>query len=63
MWVDDFSPDLGLYASRCDYLKPGWLDMKQRIIDIGFLGNIFFFHTFLRLIYDIGTYTYCLSDF
>jgi hypothetical protein len=39
MWVDDYSPELGLYAARCDYLKPGWLDMRQRVIDIGFLGT------------------------
>jgi hypothetical protein len=42
MWVDDYSPELGIYAARCEFLKPGWLDMRQRIIDIGFLGKLFF---------------------
>jgi hypothetical protein len=40
MWVDDYSPELGIYAARCEFLKPGWLDMRQRIIDIGFLGKL-----------------------
>ena len=40
MWVDDYSPDLGLFSARCDYLKPSWTDIRHRIIDVGFLGNI-----------------------
>lgn len=38
MWVDDYSPDLGLFSARCDYLKPSWTDIRHRIIDVGFLG-------------------------
>ncbi len=47
MWVVDYSPELGIYAARCEFLKPGWLDMRQRIIDIGFLGE-FLFYVYLR---------------
>ncbi|XP_023340788.1 mitochondrial import inner membrane translocase subunit Tim29 [Eurytemora carolleeae] len=39
MWVDDYSPDLGLFSARCDYLKPSWTDIRHRIIDVGFLGK------------------------
>ena len=39
MWVDDYSTELGLYSAQCDYMKPGWLDMRYRIVDLGFLGN------------------------
>jgi len=39
MWVDDYSESLGLFAARCDYLKPGWLDIRHRVIDVGFLGK------------------------
>ncbi len=34
LWVDDYSPELGIYVARCEFLKPGWLDRRQRIIDI-----------------------------
>ena len=39
MWVDDYSADMGLYAARCQYLKPTWSDMRHRIVDVGFLGK------------------------
>ena len=28
MWIDDYSSDLGMAAARCEYLKPGWMDMR-----------------------------------
>merc|ERR1719483_1747087 len=39
MWVDDYDKSLGLFAARCDYLKPGWFDIRHRVIDVGFLGS------------------------
>eukprot|EP00090_Calanus_glacialis_P021647 TRINITY_DN3340_c0_g1_i1.p1 TRINITY_DN3340_c0_g1~~TRINITY_DN3340_c0_g1_i1.p1 ORF type:complete len:221 (+),score=42.35 TRINITY_DN3340_c0_g1_i1:35-697(+) len=39
MWVDDYDQNLGLFAARCDYLKPGWLDIRHRVIDVGFIGK------------------------
>ena len=39
MWVDDYDARLGLFAARCEYLKPGWLDMRHRVIDVGFIGK------------------------
>ena len=39
MWVDDYDPNLGLFAARCDYLKPRWVDIRHRVIDIGFLDK------------------------
>ena len=53
MWVDDFSSDLGLYAARCDYLQPGWLDMRQRVIDIGLLGENYFFFVSVMLYFEV----------
>ena len=38
MWVDDYAPELGVFAARCEYMKPGWADMRYRIVDVGFLG-------------------------
>jgi len=39
MWVDDYAPELGLFAARCEYLKPGWGDLRYRLLDVGFLGR------------------------
>jgi len=39
MWVDDYDQNLGLFAARCEYLKPGWFDIRHRVIDVGFLGS------------------------
>ncbi len=40
MWRDEESSKVGLYNARCDYLKPGYLDIfKDRLVDVGFLGK------------------------
>jgi len=39
MWVDDYAPELGVFAARCEYMKPGWADMRYRVVDVGFLGR------------------------
>lgn len=39
MWVDDWDPGLGLYSAQCDLLRPGWIDIRHRVIDIGFLNT------------------------
>ena len=39
MWIDDYDERMGLYASRCDYLRPSWSDMRHRVVDVGFLGK------------------------
>merc|ERR1719187_35467 len=44
MWVDDYSSELGSAASQCEYLKPGWLDMRYRIVDVGFMNRWWISH-------------------
>jgi len=44
IWVDDYAPELGLYAAKCDYLQPSWLDIRYRILDIGFIGRWWLSH-------------------
>jgi len=39
IWVDDFSPELAVYAARCEYIKPTFSDLRARLIDVGFLGR------------------------
>lgn len=39
MWVDDYSDELGLFAAQCDYLQPRTVDIRHRVIDIGFCGK------------------------
>ena len=38
IWVDDFAPELGGFAARCEYIQPGFTDLRSRLVDIGFLG-------------------------
>ena len=35
----DFDSVCGLYKSQCEYLKPGYLDFMDRIVDIGCLDK------------------------
>ena len=35
MWLDNYDSDLDLYDARCRFIKVGWLDLPQRIIDFG----------------------------
>jgi len=53
IWVDDYSPELGLYAAQCDYMKPSWMDMRYRILDIGFIGRWWLSHRKM-LDYDVN---------
>ena len=39
MWIDDHSSWSDLYKTQCYPLKVGWLDMPERIIDIGAFGK------------------------
>lgn len=39
MWQDNYSQDLGVYPSQCKYLKAGYLDFADRIVDVGWLGR------------------------
>lgn len=39
MWWADYDGDLGLYASQCGYLSPGYADFRRRVVDVGFLGR------------------------
>lgn len=39
VWVDNFSQDVKKFDAQCDYLRVGYLDRLNRIVDIGFLGT------------------------
>ena len=39
MWVDDHFDGLGVFAAQCELLQPSYLDIRYRVIDIGFLGK------------------------
>lgn len=39
MWVDDHFDGLGVFAAQCELLQPSYLDIRHRIIDVGFLGK------------------------
>lgn len=39
MWTDNFGNEVDLYEAHCKYLKVGWLDWKDRIVDVGILGR------------------------
>ena len=37
MWLDNYDPQVDLYKAQCKPLKVGWLEMRERIVDIGVL--------------------------
>jgi len=39
IWLDNYDPAVGNYASQCSYLQPRYLRFHQRVIDIGFIGR------------------------
>ena len=39
MWLDNYDKDVDVYQARCKSLKVGWLEMKDRIIDVGVLDR------------------------
>uniref|UniRef100_W5MFZ0 Translocase of inner mitochondrial membrane 29 n=1 Tax=Lepisosteus oculatus TaxID=7918 RepID=W5MFZ0_LEPOC len=34
-----FDPDSSLYEARCPHLRPRWLELPERLLDVGFLGR------------------------
>ena len=39
MWLDDYDATVDLYEARCKSTRVRWLDMKDRIVDIGVMGR------------------------
>ena len=39
MWIDNYDSEVDLYDARCKHLKVGWLNFKDRIVDIGAFGH------------------------
>ena len=39
MWRDNYDATVDLYEARCKSTKVRWLDMKDRIVDIGVVGR------------------------
>ncbi len=39
MWLDNYDPGVDVYPAQCKPLKVGWLDMKDRIVDVGVLDR------------------------
>ena len=39
IWLDNYDKGVDVYQAQCKSLKVGWLDMKDRIVDIGVLGR------------------------
>ena len=39
MWLDNYDKQVDVYQAQCKSLKVGWLEMRDRIIDIGVLDK------------------------
>ena len=39
MWVDNFDPQVDLFEAHCKSIKVGWLEWKDKVVDIGVLGR------------------------
>ncbi|KAF7281252.1 hypothetical protein GWI33_004986 [Rhynchophorus ferrugineus] len=53
MWTDKYSDDCDLYESNCSYLQVPYWDIRNRILDIGFL-NVWWITSRKMLDYDIN---------
>ena len=42
IWLDNYSKEVDLVNARTKPLKVGWLDLHERIIDVGFCGTWLF---------------------
>nr|CAD7601450.1 unnamed protein product [Timema genevievae] len=38
----------GIYSSQCDYLKPRFTELTDRVLDVGFLGRWWILHNIMR---------------
>nr|CAD7404638.1 unnamed protein product [Timema cristinae] len=48
MWLDNYDSSCGIYSSQCDYLKPRFTEMIDRVLDVGFLGRWWILHNIMR---------------
>nr|CAD7414116.1 unnamed protein product [Timema poppensis] len=48
MWLDNYDSSCGIYSSQCDYLKPRFTEMTDRVLDVGFLGRWWILHNIMR---------------
>ena len=39
MWVDNYHSEVDVYIARCKPLRVGWLNLKDKVIDIGVLNR------------------------
>jgi len=39
MWIDNYDPCVDLYEAQCKHLKVGWLEWKDKIVDVGVAGR------------------------
>lgn len=39
MWVDNFDASIDLYEAQCKQLKVGWLNWRDKIVDVGVGGR------------------------
>lgn len=39
MWLDNYEKGVDVYNAHCDPLKVGWLDLKERVVDIGIMNR------------------------
>lgn len=53
MWVDRFDRQVDLYEAQAKPLKVGWLDLRDRLLDIGFLDHWYWLDRAM-LNYDIN---------
>ncbi|KZS16507.1 Uncharacterized protein APZ42_017745 [Daphnia magna] len=48
IWLANYHQDCGIYPSQCKYLKPGIIGFHKRIIDVGFLGQWWNIHWYMK---------------
>ena len=54
--MDDFAPELAVFAARCEYIKPTTSDLRARLIDVGFLGECIILFSTQITAFDLTTF-------
>lgn len=53
LWMDDYDSDCDLYKTICPYLKPRYVTLHERLLDIGFLDTWWILENFMKN-YDVN---------
>ena len=48
MWLDNFDKDVDFFQAHCKQLRVGWLNMKERIVDVGVVNRWIYLEKYME---------------